>query len=170
MFTNGLSSYLPQGLAPQLFGLGAPGLDFGQQGIAQQHPQLWQQFQNPLAGLAGAPPIIQQLAATLGQLAQQTVIQGALSQHIGATLQQLVQLVAVQSQYARLGQSAPGIAGSVGAFGQYGQYPFAQSGWGQNSFGQSPFASTPFASTPQGSFGALQPQGPAWAGARPGIQ
>jgi len=170
MLTNGLSSYLSQGFAPQIFGLGGPGLEFGQQGIAQQ---------NPLTALAGAPPIVQQLALTLGQLAQQAVIQGAITQQIGATLHQIVQQVALHSLYARMGQSAPGIAGNTGAFGQYpgafSPYPFMQSSGqgplGQNLFGQNLFGQNPFTGAQQGSFAGLQPQGQTWAaGGRPGIQ
>jgi hypothetical protein len=94
---------------------------------------------NPLGAFAGQPALHnpQHVIAVLGQLAQQFSIHSALTQQLGAALQQLAQQLAMQSY-----------AGGFGASGG-GQY-----------FGQSPFAGA------QGGLGGFNPQAQAWGASR----
>jgi hypothetical protein len=119
--------------------LGQFGQEVALQGLGQlQSPWQVNPFMNPLlhqalnSGHVGGYHPALQIAPLLGQLAQQFVIQSAVTHQIGVTLQQLTQYLAVQIQQIQQ------IQGSQ-PFGQLGQQFGQGYGYGQQSgyaFGQ----------------------------------
>ena len=168
------SPYSPQALLPQFQGQQT---EFAPVGSNQQGPfggpmnpflqSPWQQNSvgyNPLpnsfagnsfaghGGFAahGGTHLAQQVIQTLGQLAQQIAVQGAVAQQIGIVVQQLAQQLATQGLQGQPGNSF----GAGQSFTGPGQ-PFG--GIAQ------PFGAQPFG---QGGFGGFNPQAQGWGANR----
>ena len=178
MLSNGnYAQYFPQFLASPFMGVGSPqwnphGLSGGLPGAYGANSGFGQEFGYPGLGQGfgqqgfGQQPFgpnqiggqtIASLPLLLGQLANQVVAQGVITQQVGALLGQLAQQIVTQTlQFGvlgRPGQSA-GVFGGLGGNPAFGNPAFAFGGQGIGSnFGQSPYFATPPVS-----YGGFAPQ------------